>query len=353
MKKTLLTAAVLTFASASAFAGTDGWYVGLKAGYNSWAIDTTKDYRSSFGAPASQQGYTNDMDRSSFTGGIFGGYNFNKWFGVEAAYDYVNNLKFNNGSDKELWANNLEVALRVAFPVINDDLEIFTKYGVNLYNVNSNYAEHKNGVSPLLGIGVQYYFTDNIFGRVEYDWLHNLGTTSKALGARPDANLFTLGIGYSFGSRDAAPVVVEAPAPAAPQKKVINEKLTLDADVLFKFDKSDLSVEGQNRLGQLADDINGKNIENRHIAVVGHADRIGKAAYNQKLSEKRANTVAGYLNKKGVTVDSVEGRGSTQPVTGSECKGLKRAKLVKCYARDRRVDVNVQGTITITQEVTE
>ncbi len=349
MKKTLLAATVLAIASTSAFAGTDGWYVGLKAGYNSWAIDTTKDYRSNFGGATSQQGYTNDMDRGSFTGGLFGGYNFNKWFGIEAAYDYVDKLSFKNGSNMKLWANNLELAARVMFPVITDDLEIFTKYGVNFYNVNSNYAEHKNGVSPLLGIGVQYYFTDNIFARVEYDWLHNLGSTSKDVASRPDANLFTLGLGYSFGSRAAAPVAVEAPAPVA-EKKQINETITLNSDVLFKFDKSNLTQEGQASLDTLADDINSREIENRRLAVVGHTDRIGSAAYNQKLSEKRANTVADYLSNKGITPDSVEGRGFNEPVTGSECKGLSRAKLVKCYARDRRVEVNVQGVITITKD---
>lgn len=349
MKKTLI-AAVLAVASTSAFAGTDGWYVGLKAGYNSWAIDTTKDYRSDFGAPLSQQGFTNDMDRGSFTGGIFGGYNFNKWFGFEAAYDYVDKLSFNRGTNRKLWVNDIELAARVSFPVITDDFEIFTKYGAVLYNVNSNFAEHRNGISPLLGIGLQYYFTDNIFARFEYDWLHNLGSTSKEIAVRPDANLFTLGLGYSFGSREAAPVVVAAPAP---QKKVINETRTLGSDVLFAFDKSNLSPLGKSKLDDLAADINGQDIEDRRIAVIGHTDRIGSAAYNQKLSEKRANTVADYLSTKGLTPDSVEGRGMNEPVTGSECEGLSRSKLVKCYARDRRVDINVQGVVTRTEVVSE
>ena len=83
------------------------------------------------------------------------------------------------------------------------------------------------------------------------------------------------------------------------------------------------------------------------MIAVGHADRIGSAAYNQKLSEKRAASVKDYLVKKGIPANRVytEGKGSKQPVTKpGECKGPKSAKVIACLQPDRRVDIEIIGT---------
>jgi OOP family OmpA-OmpF porin len=83
------------------------------------------------------------------------------------------------------------------------------------------------------------------------------------------------------------------------------------------------------------------------IIAVGHADRFGSAAYNQKLSERRAEAVKNYLVAKGVEANRVytEGKGSAQPVTNAEaCKGAKSAKVVECLQPDRRVEVEIIGT---------
>ena len=127
----------------------------------------------------------------------------------------------------------------------------------------------------------------------------------------------------------------------------------MDSDVAFDFDKYTLTKAGKVELDNISDDINNSDIQNRRITVIGHTDRIGSAAYNQKLSEKRAKTVVDYLGNKGVVVDAYEGRGKTQPLTGDECNGLSRSKLIKCLAKDRRVEVNIQGEIVKTVEVQE
>lgn len=352
MKKSLLALAVVSaLATTSAFAGTDGFYVGAKGGYNLWSASTEHDQWN----PKSQA-VTNDLDVNSFTAGVFLGYNFNDYLGLEFAYDYIDDLGINNLTKKngkvvsgDLWTNGLELAGRFILP-FTDDFEAFAKAGIFAYNTNSNIAKHHNGVTPLFGAGLQYYFTDNIFARFEYEWLHKLAKTTVN-GVNPDANLFTLGLGYSFGSR-AVPVAPAAPEPTV-VKKQINEVRTLDSDVAFDFDKYNLTEAGKVELNNISDDINNNDIQNRRITVIGHTDRIGSAAYNQKLSEKRAKTVVDYLGTRGVSVDSYEGRGKTQPLTGDECNGLSRAKLIKCLAKDRRVEVNIQGEIVKTVEVQE
>lgn len=142
-----------------------------------------------------------------------------------------------------------------------------------------------------------------------------------------------------------------APAPAAPAPapvatpKPAAKKVTLSADALFDFDKAVLRDEGKAKLDKLSEDVKGLNLE--VIIATGHADRFGTDAYNQKLSEKRAQAVKAYLTDKGIEANRIfaEGKGETQPVTKpGDCKGPKSKKVIACLQPDRRVDIEVIGT---------
>ena len=137
-----------------------------------------------------------------------------------------------------------------------------------------------------------------------------------------------------------------APAPAAvAAPKPTGEKITVAADALFDFNKAVLRPEGQAKLDELV--AKAAEIKLEVILAVGHTDRIGSAAYNQTLSEKRAAAVKEYLVAKGIEANRVytEGKGKTQPVTGDTCKGnAKTQALINCLQPDRRVDIEVIGT---------
>jgi OOP family OmpA-OmpF porin len=142
----------------------------------------------------------------------------------------------------------------------------------------------------------------------------------------------------------AAPAPARAGAPAAAPKPT-GEKITVAADALFDFDKAVLRPEGKATLDELASKAGAINLE--VILAVGHADRIGGDAYNQKLSERRAAAVKEYLVGKGVEANRVytEGKGRTQPVTGDKCKGTAKTKaLIECLQPDRRVEIEIIGT---------
>jgi OOP family OmpA-OmpF porin len=153
----------------------------------------------------------------------------------------------------------------------------------------------------------------------------------------------------------AAPVVVVPPAEAAPApatavaKPVLiplpAQRLNFSADALFGFDKSALNDTGKSMLDDLAVEVSGGTFEAIHVR--GYTDRIGTKAYNQKLSLRRATAVSDYLVSKGVAPGSIDayGEGESQPLTTlAECPGGKRAVLIACLQRDRRVEVDVQGT---------
>ncbi len=141
--------------------------------------------------------------------------------------------------------------------------------------------------------------------------------------------------------------VCDPPKPAAPVAlpKPSAEKITVAADALFDFDKAVLRPEGKAKLDELV--AKSKAIKLEVILVVGHTDRIGSAAYNLKLSDRRAAAVKSYLVSKGVEANRVytEGKGKTQPVTGDKCKGNAATKaLIACLQPDRRADIEIIGT---------
>jgi outer membrane protein OmpA-like peptidoglycan-associated protein len=70
-------------------------------------------------------------------------------------------------------------------------------------------------------------------------------------------------------------------------------EVTLAADVLFDFDKSDLRAEAASTLHNLADIIRAK--AHGRVAIRGYTDALGKDAYNQRLSEQRASSVKTWL----------------------------------------------------------
>ena len=144
-----------------------------------------------------------------------------------------------------------------------------------------------------------------------------------------------------------------APKPvmmAAVTPTLMVEKITLDADALFDFDKAVLRPEGRATLDGFVGKLNGVDIQK--INATGHTDRFGSDRYNHTLSHNRAEAVKTYLVAKGIQSDRVhtEGMGETQPVTkAGACLGKKSVKVIACLQPDRRVDIEVAGTRTTQQ----
>jgi len=70
-----------------------------------------------------------------------------------------------------------------------------------------------------------------------------------------------------------------------------------------------------------------KEYEKTLVEVAGHTDNVGAADYNQKLSERRANSVAQYLEGQGLRTDRVitVGAGETHPVASNETPDGRQA----------------------------
>lgn len=140
-----------------------------------------------------------------------------------------------------------------------------------------------------------------------------------------------------------APVVVEPePAPApAPAPAPVVEQLSMTGKALFASASAKLTGEGRRALENLTSQLAGyDNIEK--LVITGHTDSQGGEAYNQKLSEKRADAVRAYIVKSGVAGNAqimASGMGEAAPVASNATAEGRQ--------QNRRVEVEVTGSKTV------
>lgn len=105
-------------------------------------------------------------------------------------------------------------------------------------------------------------------------------------------------------------------------------------EVLFDFDSADLRQDTRNTLDAVIAAVK-KKYPDREILVEGHTDNTGKYDYNRKLSERRASSVAGYL-QKGIGHDkfSYRGYGSDNPIADNTTKDGRQ--------KNRRVEIIIK-----------
>jgi outer membrane protein OmpA-like peptidoglycan-associated protein len=93
-----------------------------------------------------------------------------------------------------------------------------------------------------------------------------------------------------------------------------NITLNMPGNITFKTDSAELDPSFYKVLNSV--DIVVKKYNKTVVEVAGHTDSTGSAEYNQKLSERRANSVAQYLESQGLASNRVVtvGAGATRPV---------------------------------------
>jgi outer membrane protein OmpA-like peptidoglycan-associated protein len=121
-----------------------------------------------------------------------------------------------------------------------------------------------------------------------------------------------------------------------PAENQIDVKLT--SDVLFDYNSSSLRPESRATLGDLAG--NFRRYTDEIIDVEGHTDSTGTPDYNQGLSEKRADSVKGYLIDNGVAASRVNaiGYGETRPKASNDTPEGRQL--------NRRVEIHIRSTAT-------
>ncbi|MEQ1535942.1 MAG: OmpA family protein [Burkholderiaceae bacterium] len=352
-------------------------YGGIALGQSQARIDEPRISARLAAEGASRSGMTKNETDMVYK--IFGGYQFNRNFAVEAGYFNLGKFDFNsttvpagtyNGQIKLQGAN---VDLVATLP-LTQRWSALGRAGIQYANARDtfqstgavripNATPSKNAVNYKIGAGVQYEVNPSLFVRGEVEHLR----VNDAIGNRGGVNMYTVSLVIPLGRtttpapRAVATPVYVAPAPEpvpvavvviTPPPPVVvvapvPRRVSFSADSLFAFDKSMVRPEGKMALDTFAGELKGTIYD--VISVEGHTDRLGTAAYNEKLSAERADSVKSYLVSSGgvdSTKISATAKGETQPVTqADDCKGNKAtAKLIACLQPDRRVVVEVIGT---------
>jgi outer membrane protein OmpA-like peptidoglycan-associated protein len=111
-------------------------------------------------------------------------------------------------------------------------------------------------------------------------------------------------------------------------------RVTMTNQTAFDTDSSDIKPGFHTTMDKLADVVVRYN--KTTLTVVGHTDNVGSNPYNQKLSERRALSVARYLESKQVNSLrlATSGKGETQPVANNASETGRQA--------NRRVEIYVE-----------
>ncbi len=321
---------------------------------------------------------TMTRDESDLAYKLFAGYQFNRYVGLEGGYFNLGKFSFRSTTepagtlDGSIRLHGLNLDLVGTLP-LTDRLSAFGRVGAQYATARDSFTgtgavavltpdPSKSETNYKVGAGLQYAFTRNLAVRGEAERYR----VNDAVGNHGDVNLFSVGLVYAFGRAPAAvaqpvvaPAYVAPPAPPPPPPVAVvtppppppppaPRRVSFAADTLFAFDRSVLGPQGKVALDKFAHDLAGMQFDT--VVVEGHTDRLGATAYNQKLSLRRAEAVKAYLIASG-GVDpakiSALGKSESQPVTKAEdCPGTKsNPKLIACLQPDRRVDVEVTGTV--------
>lgn len=326
LKKTLLAATVLSLPLAAQAQPVTGIYVGAAGGAN-WRTQVN------------QNGFRINAENPGWVALGSVGYGFGNGFRVEVEGNYRHNsirrstfnapgatgfvgssgsLRTYGGMVNGLYDFNLA---SFGLPTISPYVGVGVGYGQSQYSrvtlrsggvlLNSN--NNSSGNFAYQGIvGVAFGLGDLVPGlalTTEYRYYGTLDTRQNfvvsaggvsATGRSGKLNNgnhdLMLGLRYNFGVAPAPVAAVVPPAPVAPT--VARTYL-----VFFDWNRADLTPRAREIISEAAQ--NSRTAGVTRLEVSGHADRSGTPAYNQRLSQRRAEVVAADLVSKGVSRSAI------------------------------------------------
>jgi len=269
-------------------------------------------------------------------GNLFGGsigYYLTDDVELRLGYDEVHNARGEDG--RNIKGSNTALDALYHFNNAGDALRPYVSAGFSDQSIGQSGRNGRNGSTfANIGGGAKYYITDNFYARAGVEAQYNIdqGDTEWAP---------SVGIGMNFGGGSKpAPVAVAAveptPEPVAAEEPM--ELVRVELDVKFDFDKASVKEESYGDIKNLADFM--KQYPQTTTVVEGHTDSKGSDAYNQKLSENRANAVRDVLvNQYGVDANRVNaaGYGEARPVADNATDSGR--------AVNRRVEAEVEAQI--------
>ena len=119
-------------------------------------------------------------------------------------------------------------------------------------------------------------------------------------------------------------------------------RVTFDSGILFGFNSSNLSDESKETLSKFVETM--KDMEQTDITIYGHTDNVGTEQANERVSARRADAVADYLKKCGMSKDRIitKGMSFTMPVASNDTEEGR--------AQNRRVEIYITANQEMMKE---
>jgi OOP family OmpA-OmpF porin len=320
-------------------------------------------------------GYYNDTDRNTNSRQVYYGLGVGKFVSSNASIDlFIDRTKRDRDAGGNWGNNNYGVAARFYAGGWN----AFRPYllaGI-MGSYHQNIGDHGWSPAAELGVGVSKTITDSSDLRLEggyrYDWDDKSNRAENGYG-----DWF---LGFSvvsrFGAPPTAPAAEVAVAPKAPDCSTLDsdgdgvndcedkcpstpagtivgpdgcpQKVVIDLrGVNFKFDRP---KKGETNIGPALQEPTSDSLgvldqavdtlqryPQVHVTVAGYTDSVGKDAYNQGLSERRAKIVFDYLTGHGIDASRLEG-----PIGHGENNPIDSNDTADGRARNRRTELQVQ-----------
>ena len=266
---------------------------------------------------------------------------------IELGFDYsrdinLEDLAYRNGGEKPT-AKYYHINIVKDLVNFTDNFKLYGLTGVGYMDYTKevfNDGDQDSGFWQY-GLGLKYYITKNFATKLEARDAIRFEDGNHVL-------FYTLGFGVDFGKRYADAVAAGCTdedndgvcddvdrCPGTAAGVVVDEYgcekvIRLNLGVNFATDSAKISDEYMSEIKTVSDYLN----EHSDYSVIleGHTDSTGSAAYNQKLSERRAAAVAGALQSFGVDASRISsvGYGESQPIATNATKEGR--------AQNRRVD---------------
>lgn len=279
-------------------------------------------------------------DDDAFGAGMHIGYDFTDIIGLEYGVDYLGDYKanFKSGAstvdtiDGDLWA--LTLAPKFNWH-LNDTWNLFAKVG-GAYMISGD----EKDIVPTGSLGAEYTIDRNWSVRAEYQRYQDI---SDDVLDDMDANFFGIGVNYKFA---AAPVVAAVVTEEVMEEEPVMMTKTHKEEYgtgTFEFDSATLTDSVSERLDNFVNFLN--EYPQAQVEITGYTDSSGPAAYNQKLSERRAQAVADYLIAAGIDADrfTVKGMGEENPVAdNSTHEGREKNRRVEVVVPEFQYEELVQ-----------
>ncbi|HEB9326325.1 TPA: fibronectin-binding outer membrane protein CadF [Campylobacter coli] len=282
-----------------------------------------------------------DMD-NRYAPGVRLGYHFDDFWldQLELGLEHYSDVKYTNST------LTTDITRTYLSAIKGIDLgEKFYFYGLaggGYEDFSKGAFDNKSGGFGHYGAGLKFRLSDSLALRLEtrdqisfhnanHSWVSTLGI-SFGFGAKREKVVAEQVKEVAIELRVAAPV--QSQCPAEPREGAMLDEngceKTISFEGHFGFDKVDINPAFEEKIKEIAQILD----ENARYDTIleGHTDNIGSRAYNQKLSERRAESVAKELEKFGVDKDRIQtvGYGQDKPRSSNDTKEGR--------ADNRRVD---------------